>query len=569
VNISTILNIKIILLIAIITTLTSCTSPSSLDDELHSPLFPEEGLLLGDENIIVHDLPVEPINYQPPSPVDGGIMTLAMRMPQTLNPLLNEDLSVARVLRLIYEPLIGLDSEHRPYSYLLSSFELSDDGRVATLVLRDDVYWEDGTAITAADIIFSLNTIRSSSEYSIYRHVIDEIMSYYIMGDDRTVAITYSGTNYSFAYRLNFPVIPHHHHAGPDQNNPSSPSNMSPLGNGAYRFSVYRPAQDLVLLPNNRSLRPRANIGRITVLIIPDLDTKMSAFNERVIDVIDSDVATWGRHRSTNTPNITSYANNHFEFIGFNFNNPILTDVLVRRAVAHAISVEDIISTIYVNQALRAHTPINPAAWFFEPGTITYAHNPELARRMLNEAGFSHLSSRGFVGSMHGGIVSELHLRILVNNENDERVSVAEILSDSLRMIQISTEVVRLDFADYLSALQRGDFDLFVGGINMPVYGDISFMFSTEAFPQSGGLNYFRYSSAIMDSLINQVGTSISEADFARSISQLQEFFAYELPAISLLYRKSALLTSEVVSGEIRPTIINAFDNIHNWFIER
>ena len=547
--------------IAMILILTACTSTTAeFDSELFA-LFPEDEQITGDENLFIYDLSTEPQNYQPATPVDGGVMTMAMRMPLTLNPLLNEDASVAQVLRLIYEPLIGLDSEHRPYSYLLSNWELSDNGQVATLTLNDGITWEDGTAITSNDIVFSLNTIRNSSPDSIYRHVLDGIVGTPIMIDSRTVSITYSAANYSFAYKLNFPIIPHHHYAGA--------ADALPLSSGAYRVSAYRPAQELVLLPNNRAVRPRANIGRITILIMPDLDTKMSAFNERVIDVIDSDVATWGRHRSTNTPNVIPYVNNHYEFIGFNFSNPALTDILVRRAIAHAINVDDIISSIYVNQAVRAHTPVNPAAWFFELGTITYDNNPDLARRMLEEAGYSHVSSRGFIGSAHSGIVSELHLRILVNNENDERLNVAEILSDSLRAIRISTEIVRLDFDDYLAALRAGDFDLFVGGVNMPIYGDLSFMFSSDAFPQYGGLNYFRYSSDIMDARISQVSNSIGEADFARSISQLQEFFAYDLPAISLVYRKSAVLTNDSVSGDIRPTLTNPFANIHEWYIVR
>lgn len=545
--------------------LTACAP--SLDDEPFDLFYDE--MFVGDEPLHIPDLMAEPVNYVPAIPVEGGVLTMAMHMPATLNPLLNEDPSVARILRLVYEPLIGLNAEHRPTSYLLYNFEISEDGRVALLTLHDNIYWEDGQQIMASDIVFSLNTIRNSGENSIYRHVLEGVSNYYLMSGGLTVAIVYDQPNYSFAYRLNFPVIPQHHHAGTGQLNPSASQNMSPLGNGAFRVTNYRPAQDLVLLPSNRSLRPRPNIGRITVLIIPDLETKMHAFNERIIDVIDSDVATWGRHRSTNTPNITSYANNHFEFIGFNFNNHALTDISLRRAIAHAVNVEEMISTIFINQAIRANTPVNPVAWFFEPGTVTYPHSQELARRMLEDAGYSHFSSRGFIGASHNGIVSELHLRILVNNENAERVNIANMLNDSLRMQQISTEIIMLDFDDYMAALRNGDFDLFIGGVNIPVYGDISFMFSSDATPQSGGLNFFRYNSHIMDSLITQVSDSTTQAEFARSIAHLQEYFAYELPVVSLVYRKSALLSSDGIAGDKRPTITNAFDNIHLWFIDR
>jgi len=545
--------------------LTSCLfAPSVPDaDDDYAELFPAEMLPVG-ENLFVHDMYAEPVHYSPAAPVEGGSISMSMRHPVTLNPLLNEDESVAKILRLIYEPLIGLDAEHRPYSYILSSFELSENGQIATLTLRDDIYWEDGTPITAADIVFSLNTIGRAGENSIYRHVQDGIVNYSTLDGGRALAIVYSSANYSFAYRLNFPVIPQHRHSGTGQNDPSAAVNMSPLASGPFRVSTYREAQELVLLPNHRALRGRANIGRVNVLIVPDTATKMSAFNERVIDVIDSDVSTWRRHRSTNMPNIISYASSNFEFIGFNFGNPAFADINLRRAIAHSVNIDDIISGIYINQALRAYSPINPAAWFYDPAVLSFGYNTEQARRLLEEAGYSHFSSRGFRGSSHDGIVSELHLRIIVNSENDERVNIAGILSDGLRALQVSNEVVRLDFDGYTQALRDGDFDMFIGGAAMPVYGDISFMFSS-----GGELNFFRYSSVVMDALLHQVDASISEAEFASSVSQLQDFFAYDLPAISLVFRKYALLSSHDIGGDITPTIHNAFSNIHEWFVDR
>ncbi|MCL2674725.1 MAG: ABC transporter substrate-binding protein, partial [Defluviitaleaceae bacterium] len=265
--------LTIIITVTILSLFASCTSAPSNEEQDFSMLTFENDLLPHDETLIVHHLDDDEPQAAalPHTAVDGGTITMAMHMPFTLNPLLNECPSVAEILRLVYEPLIMLDEHHRPVSHILSNFELSEDGLVATLTLHDNIHWEDGTRITAEDIIFSFETLRASGQNSIYRHVLEGIASYYIMADNLTVAVVYSQpTNYSFAYRLSFPIIPRHHHNVTGRNNPSSSVNMSPLGNGAYRVTNYRPMQDLVLLPNNRALRPRANIGRITVLIMPD-----------------------------------------------------------------------------------------------------------------------------------------------------------------------------------------------------------------------------------------------------------------------------------------------------------
>lgn len=526
----------------------------------------ETALLGGDENLLL----IQPADRGVPGMADagpsGGSLSLSMRMPLTLNPLLNEDITVARILRLLYEPLIGLDEELRPTSKILQSFELSEDGTRATLTLRENLQWDNGSPITANDIIFSLNTLVNSSPYSIYRSAIQNISSFSIANEGRGVVIIYSQpTNYAFAYRLGFPVIPAHHFAGSGQFLPSSPANMSPVGNGPFRFVSMRPAQELVLTPNNLSLRTRANIGRIRVLITPDAQTDMNAFNNGLIDVLRLDNATQVVHTTTRSINETSYTNSHFEFIGFNFQNDVLARLPFRRAVAHSLNFAELLPAIYLDKATRASTPINPQAWFYDPNTFPYPFNPELAASLLNDAGLEYFSGDGRRGIEVGGVVFEFGpLRILVNEENPERIMMAEAISEALSGLYLNSEVVRLGFEEYTAALVSGNFDIFIGGFNMPIYADIGFAFSSEAI---GGLNFSSYASTVMDTLIEQVNSSITHQDFSRNTSELQHFFAYNLPAIGLVYRKSALLTAVEILGELNPGQANIYQNIHEWYL--
>ena len=559
---------KIILSIVISSVvLAACatTQPAEEAIPLDTPAVEEEGESIPSEDPLIMfpiDMPYDLDDFAEPEFVPaGGSLSLSMRMPLTLNPLLNEDITVARILRLIYEPLIGLDTELRPESRLLESFEIAPDGNSATLVLREGLTWDNGFPITASDILFSFNTLMNSSEYSVYRPNIEGVSSVSSAGHTITLNLSHT-VNYAFLQRLNFPIIPSHHFSGAGSSLPSSPTNMTPIGNGPFRFINYRPAQEMVLSPNNLSLRPRPNIGRIRVVITPDDDTDVHAFNNGVIDVLRLESATQIMHNPSRQTTVTPYINGHFEFIGFNFNNDIMAQLPFRRAVAHALNIDSLVSSTYLNKAERAITPINPSAWFHDNNTIILPQNISLANTLLDEAGLGSLTPDGMRGTQAAGAVFDFSIRILVNNENKERLIVADALAEALRALRISAEVVRLDFEDYVFALNSGNFDIFIGGLNVPSYGDISF-----AFASGGEMNVFGYSNTIMDAFLEIVSTATTELEFHSSMSELQHFFAYDIPVIGLVYRKAALLTSGDIIGELSPSINNIYKNIQEWFI--
>ena len=65
--------------------------------------------------------------------MDGNMLTLSMRIPETLNPLLNREETVDRVLKLMYLPLLAFDETGKAQPALADSWEIGADGKTATL----------------------------------------------------------------------------------------------------------------------------------------------------------------------------------------------------------------------------------------------------------------------------------------------------------------------------------------------------------------------------------------------------------------------------------------------------
>ena len=158
----------------------------------------------------------------------------------------------------------------------------------------------------------------------------------------------------------------------------------------------------------------------------------------------------------------------------------------------------------------------------------------------------------------------ELSFRILVNSESKERYQIASKLSDELKTIGIGTTIESVDYSTYMSKLQSGDFDMFIGGWKLSIDPYFGFMFHSIS---NDGLNYGSYSNSDVDALIDAAYTSVNESDMISAYSNLEAKIADELPYISLLFRKSALLVNGRINGNFEPIPYDCFRNIETWTI--
>ena len=76
-----------------------------------------------------------------------------MGKPETLNPLENTDVSVDKVLRLLFEPLFVQNQNNEIQPNLAESYSVENNGNTVNIKLRSGLKWDDGNPITAEDIV--------------------------------------------------------------------------------------------------------------------------------------------------------------------------------------------------------------------------------------------------------------------------------------------------------------------------------------------------------------------------------------------------------------------------------
>ena len=492
-------------------------------------------------------------------PKAGGSLRLPMAAPKTLNPLLNTDPSVDAILRLLFEPLTVIDSEQRVAANL-AAFEIAPDGLSITLTLRDGLTWSDGSPVTAQDIVFSVQMLKNAPEGAVYRPLAAD-MAGCTAADSRTAVLHLIQPFGGAAYLLCFPILPEAYYSG--ETDPGSDKNMKPLGNGLYTFVSYTTMQNMLLTANNRTFRPKPYISEINAVITPDSETSLYSFDAGLTDAASAPLADWGKYRGAKETRATEYLTTYFDFIGFNFKNPLLQDLSVRQAVAYVVDTTDVVNNFYQGHAARALAPISPESWLYDPDVTQYAFNTDKATIALSDSGFTR-NANGVLEKTADGQKFPASFRLLVNEENMERAKLADMLKKNLEQVGVSVTIESVPYDKYQQRLTDRDFDLFIGGFYLSPIPDLSFAFHSGDLYTS---NYFSYGDADLDALLDQAHSAANDDAFAAATKEVQRRIAEELPVISLVFRKSAVLTGSRVQGEIKPVVNDIYANINEWWV--
>lgn len=477
-------------------------------------------------------------------PTEGGTLDLVMRIPKTLNPLINEDYTVDNILKLIFEPLFTLDENLKPIPNLANSYSISEDGKKITITMKDGIYWHNQKPITAEDVVFSLGIIKSNPN-SIYGNVLNKISAYSSKANQ--VFIEYKEP-YSWAiYNLCFPIIPKSYY----QNNLQDTS-FKPIGSGNYKFSSYKLAS-MLKLEKVSNFKGIPYINEINVLITPDRETDLHAFEKNIIDSLKVNFSEWGKLNSNREKTYTKIITNNFEFLGFNYDAPLYKNIYLRRAIAYAIPKDEIIQNIFLNTGTKATSPINPKAWNSSYNDIeNYEYSIEKARQNLALANIN---------------LAEAKTTILVNSENEERIETAKLIAKRLEQIGLNVSVVIKPFEEYINILKEGSYHMFLGGIDFNTVPNFE-SFLTSTGKGEGGINYGNFSDARMDFLIGNMSRAIGEENFLKATKDFEIYFSEQLPLVGLFFKNDILLTDNTVLGNKTPNLYSQYNNIHLWHMK-
>ncbi len=470
--------------------------------------------------------------------VDGQLV-LSSKIPESFNPLTNMDEKLNQIFKLMYEPLIDINEKIQPVPGIAESWKINEIGTQIELKLRGDITWHDGTKVTADDVIYSLDTIRNTQN-SLYSKNVRNILSYSKL-DEATVRINYSKPAGDILYTLYLPVISKNHYTG---KNPAEP-----LGNGKYKFLSYDIMKQITLELNEKYYKKAGSIKNIIIKIMPDENTELEAFKQNQINLMYSEKLNVQKYIDGKKINNYKYATLYYDFLGFNFNKAPFKDKRVRQAVAYSLNKKSIYDKNYLGFADIANTPIHPKSWLAYEPVQKYDYNKPKATKLVQDA--LNLGSE------------RLSVKLIVNEENYQRVNTANVIKEELDRIGFDIKIEKSNMEDYMRKVEAGDFDLMLGGWKLAKYPNLAFMLGSTEFK-----NYGSYKDAQMELLLEKAFLSFNENDMKNSYKELQNHINEELPLISLFFRQNIVYASSKLKGDLKPLQWNVFNGIENCVVE-
>ncbi len=361
--------------------------------------------------------------------------------PYTATTTANRELS-----SLLYDCLVKTDNNFEPKMVLAQSAEIN--GKSCVVKLRNATF-TDGSAVTANDVIYSYNLAKACARYSGNFYEVTAASAQ----DNKTVVFALSQNDPLFANLLDFPILK----SGTAGVTNADGKEVAPIGCGRYYLSD----DGKSFLLNENYYGTIGSIKKINLINSPDA-TSTSHYVEVGATLAyytdDSDIVRMsGKKTEVNL--------NRLVYIGINHKYGALQSKEMRYAISSALDRNAICRTAYYNNASAANGFFNPS--FKAASAVqTIESNPNLKITVenLTKMGYNNTNANGFYANASGNNPA---FTLLVNSENASRVAAAELIASQCKAAGIQINVIKCTYAQYVDRLTKGNFQLYLGEIQV------------------------------------------------------------------------------------------------------
>jgi len=435
---------------------------------------------------------------------------------------------------------------------MASSHEVSEDGLVYTIMLRQGLQWSDGHGLTAHDFAYSwlraLNPATGSKNaqqlwcivgaeaYNAGRSTRPESVGVRVI-DEHTLEVTLDSPTPYFTELLAyiaFAPVPRHavERFGASW---TRPENI--VVNGPYRMTSLVPRDRLVLKKNPR-------FWAADTVKIPESVVLFSDSEEHNLRLYKSGRAHWVRPIAEDKviDMITSGRSDlHIDqqmctyYYVMQLNAPPMNDIRVRRAVNMAIDKERLTRHILASRQVPADHLVSP---MFE-STLGYvsppgdSFDPEAAQALLADAGYP------------GG--AGLPPIKLIYNTFEVHRRIAEFVQRSLKEnLGVEVEVNNMEWKSLLKVVHGGNFEIARTSWCADYADPMTFL---TVFHSAGEANYPGYDNPHYDALLAKIGKTTETRERNVLMCVAEQIINRDLPIIPFYFYTRSYLLKPYVQG--------------------
>jgi peptide/nickel transport system substrate-binding protein len=450
--------------------------------------------------------------------------------PTSLDPRHATGAAAVRIIPLIFNSLVSLDASGRVVPEAAEGWENTSDTEYL-FRLRRDVRFHDGKELTSQDVKYTYDYMRDPEKGSPNQGSLAMVTSI-DAPDPYTVIFRLAEPFASFLNNLALGIVPAHL---------ASRENFmdSPVGSGAFRWQEWRTGEKIVLVANEDYWEGRPPLDRVVFRIMENETTRLLEAEKGRVDLLWNSVPPYAVEKMRGVDGLGVYTRPGitYQYLGFNMEDPLLGNVGVRRAIAHAINRGTIIRHLYNGLGREATGLLAPENWAYEGDVRTYGYDPGEAERLLDDSGFPR---------DEGGVRFRLTYKTSTNRQANET---ADLIAEDLRTVGIEVERRAFEWGTFYGDIKAGNFQLYSlrwVGITDP--DTLRYIFHSESLPPAGA-NRGRYRNAEVDELLDRSRRELDPVRRKAVFSRIQKILAEDCVYVSLWYPDDIYALSDRFEG--------------------
>lgn len=480
--------------------------------------------------------------------------------PSSFNPqLVTDGTSVNATSATLYNRLVEFErGGTKIVPGLASSWEISKDKKVYTFTLRPGVkfhttkYFKPTRDLNADDVVFSIERQRSKSHP--FHNVGGGKYEYFdgmemgtLITDVKAlspmkVQITLAQPEAPFLANLamSFMSILSGEYAEQlKKSGKLADIDNQPVGTGPFVFSSY--AKDSVIRyeAHKNYWGKRGNIDKLIFAITPDANVRTQKLKTGECHFVNEPAPADVQDLMKNgTLTVMEAAGLNVGYLAMNVTKKPFDNVMVRRAINHALNRSSYINAIYMGNATVAKNPLPPTIWSYNNSVTDYDYNPAKAQELLKKAGYPN------------GFETEIWTLPVARPYNPNGKKMGELMQADLAKIGIKAKLVSYDWPTYLEKSKVGTHQM----LQMGWTGDngdpdnfLNVLLGCASV--KSGSNYSRWCHEPFDKLINDAKTTSEIKKRTKLYMDAQKIAKEEAPWVTLAHSKVFRVMSKKVKN--------------------
>lgn len=454
----------------------------------------------------------------------GGTYTEAtLGEVNSLNPLFATTSSEKILSKLLFATISNNDYSGHPGIGLAKSITASENGKIWTVKLKDDLKWSDGEPITNDDVIFTTQLIKDPAVNSIYDSNLSNVSV--SVSEDGEIIFSLPTAYADFMSALNFPVVPKHilENANPKTLVEDNFS-VLPVTSGAFSYNAAQTSfgeeRVYYLSSSPDYYKGKTMLGSFAVHTYNSRESIVQAVNSGAVTAT-AELSGADAEQINNDQFIQKNSSlNSGAFIFFNMSHENTKQRDLRAAIRRGINLDSI--RAQAPDTLALNYPLISAQISIKEYPTIPEYDAEAAKAEIAEL------SDG----------TPIHLDIATVNSG-YLPNVAEAVKNELAALGIEANVSTYEEnQDFITnIISKRNYDILIYEIELGADPDLlPYYHSSQA--SAGGLNLSNYRDALTDDLLLGARDTLDEELRVKKYESFLELWVTNIPAIGL-YRSN------------------------------